>query len=281
MAFFILYREQSTLFSRKWCFRLMWISIIGMLVGQSRGPWLGFAAVMFLYYFFKKRPVVKKARPVRTAVALMALTLVSVTVLFFVNQQGEDATPAPLYGVILTFNDKVANILNTSSGTGAGRLRLWDKGTSEVMGKSPLVGLGTYSYGQRNFRPSPHTAPYLTPGYLISLWVRTLYDTGFLGLFLLAGFMTMAFWPSKELQRSRGDLAPVARAFSFASILLAAAYFITDSTLLVWPWLLFGLTRAAIVLAVKQAHDLDRPIPVEANGSSPGGTAAFAAGPGA
>jgi hypothetical protein len=279
MAFFILYREQSTLYSRKWTFRLMWISIIGMLIGQSRGPWLGFAAVLILYFVFKRRRVVKVARPVRAAAVLLAAALLSLAALYLVNQSGESATPAPLYGVVLTFNDKVANILNTSSGTGAGRLRLWDKGTTEVIQKSPLIGLGTYSYGQRNFRPSPHTAPYLTPGYLISLWVRTLYDTGFLGLVLLASFMGLAFWPRKELQHSSGDLATVARALSFASMVLAASYLITDSTLLVWPWLLFGLARAAIVLAVKQAHDLDRPIPVEANGSSRGGTTAFAGRP--
>lgn len=271
IAFFVLYREQSTLFSRKWTFRFMWISIVGMLLGQSRGPWLGFGAILVLYYVFRRRRVVKPTRPVRTSALLIMVGLLGVGAFFVAGGQSQDASPNPLQAVFISLDDKLANIVNTSSGTGAGRLRLWDKGTSEILQQSPVIGLGTYSYGQRNFRPSPHTAPYLTPGYLISLWVRTLYDTGFLGLLLLAGFMLLAFWPSAELQHSRGDLAPIARGLSFASVSLAAAYLITDSTLLVWPWLMFGLTRAAITVAVKQARQIERALPVEANGSSPNG----------
>jgi len=119
-----------------------------------------------------------------------------------------------------------------------------------------VIGLGTYSYGQRNFRKSPFTAPYLAPAYLISFWVRTLYDTGILGVLLIVLFMLVAFWPRRELQESSGDLAPVARSLLFAAFVLAGAYMITDSTLLIWPWILFGLARAAIGQAVNQAREL-------------------------
>src|SRR6266542_502953 len=271
IAFFVLLREQSTLFSRKWTVRFLWFSIIGMLIAQGRGPWLGFGFVFMLYFVFKRRHVVALPRLARAAVILVLVSILGTGAFFVLNQQTENSVPGPLAGVLATTQTKVASILDTSSGTGLGRLRLWTKGTTEVMAKSPVVGLGTYSYGQRNFRASPHTAPYLTPGYLISLWVRTLYDTGIAGVVLLALFMLLAFWPVRELQHSKGDLAPVARAMAFASLVLAAAYLITDSTLLIWPWILFGLTRAAITQAARQARDLQRVAPVAANGSSPNG----------
>jgi O-antigen ligase/polysaccharide polymerase Wzy-like membrane protein len=276
MALFVLLREQSTLFTRKWTLRLLWISLIGMFLGQGRGAWLGFFFVFGLYWVFKRRKVVAIPRLARTAVVLILFSLLGVGGFFLSTSQSENATPSVINGVFITSADKFANILNTNSGTGAGRLRLWTKGTTEVMATSPLVGLGTYSYGQRNFRPSPYTAPYLVPGYLISLWVRTLYDTGILGTVLLALFMLLAFWPRPELQTSKGDLAVVARAMSFASVVLAASYLITDSTLLVWPWILFGLTRATISQAVRQARQMQRlqPVPVEVestNGSGPPG----------
>ncbi len=271
IAFFVLLREQSNLFSRKWTVRYLWVSVIGMLIAQGRGPWLGFGFVFLLYFVFKRRRVVAMPRLARAAVILVLVSILGAGAFFVLNQQTENSVPGPLAGVILTTQTKFANILNTSSGTGLGRLRLWTKGTTEVMDKSPVVGLGTYSYGQRNFRTSPHTRPYLTPGYLISLWVRTLYDTGIAGVVLLALFMLLAFWPVRELQHSKGDLAPVARAMAFASLVLAGAYLITDSTLLIWPWILFGLTRAAITQATRQARDLQKVPTATGNGSSPNG----------
>jgi hypothetical protein len=267
MAFYILRREGSTLFSRKWTVRLLWCSFIGMLIAQGRGAWLGFGFVFLLYYVFKKRRVVQVPRVVRTSVILLLVALLGFGAFFSLTAQTDNGTPGPLNAIAITTATKLSTIVDTSTGTGAGRVRLWTKGTSEVMATSPIWGLGTYSYGQRNFRPSPHTAPYLTPGYLISLWVRTLYDTGIVGVCLLALFMLFAFWPKKELQTSSGDLAPVSRAFVFASLVLAASYLITDSTLLIWPWLLFGMTRAVMGQAVNQARALAADVGHSGNGN--------------
>jgi hypothetical protein len=86
--------------------------------------------------------------------------------------------------------------------------------------------------------------------------VRTFYDSGFLGLLLMLTFLTFVLWPRRELQTSPGDLAPLARGLVFGGLVLGAAYLVTDSTLLIWPWILFGLVRAAQVLAVRQAREL-------------------------
>jgi hypothetical protein len=49
-----------------------------------------------------------------------------------------------------------------------------------------------------------------------------------------------------------GDLAPIARALTFGCTVLVVSYLATDALLLVWPWLLLGLTRAARVMSAEQ-----------------------------
>ena len=75
-------------------------------------------------------------------------------------------------------------------------------------------------------------------------------------ILLLLLFLGLVLWPRREIQNSPGDLAPIARALTFGGLTLAVAYGVTDSTLLVWPWIMFGLIRAATWLAVRQARDL-------------------------
>jgi len=265
IALLVLMREHSTLFSKKWTERLFWISLGGMLVSQARGAWIGFGFIFILYYVVgvRRRRVVRVPKMLRTTAVVFLLGLMGLVGFYLTNTQNATSAPSPLNGLVTTVYQKVQSGLSLSGNascdgcnTGAGRIRRWTKGIDEVTAQSPVIGLGTDSYGLRNFRPSPHTWPYLAPAYIESLYVRTFYDTGGLGLLLLLLFLGLVLWPRREIQNSPGDLAPIARALTFGGLTLAVAYGVTDSTLLVWPWIMFGLIRAATWLAVRQARDL-------------------------
>jgi hypothetical protein len=257
MVFFVLMREGSTLFSRKWTSRYFTIAVLGMIVSQARGAWLGFGAVFVLYFVFRRRRGIKRVpRMVRTAMTLVLVSLVGLGFFYTANSRSENSVPSPVTQVAATTLVKLGDIANLNSGTGAGRLRRWSGAIHQTLDMSPLIGLGTNSYGQRNTHPSPYTYPYEAPGYLESLYVRTFYDSGMAGLLLMGLFLALVLWPRKELQTSPGDLAPTARGLVFGGLVLAAAYLVTDSTLLIWPWILFGLIRAAQSLAVRQAREL-------------------------
>jgi hypothetical protein len=64
----------------------------------------------------------------------------------------------------------------------------------------------------------------------------------------------------------------VARAFTFGWASLGIAYIGTDSMLLMWPWLLLGLTRAAHLLAERQYRALRLEALSAANGHENGAT---------
>lgn len=250
LAFFVLLRERSRLFSRRWTGIFFALSFVGMLVSLARGAWLGFGAVFVLYFLVRRRRVRVRARMVRMALVLLLLALVGAGLFYVANTP--DTASGEQNPIFTSVTVQGQNLLNLSSGTGAGRIRKYREAVAEALKESPAVGLGTNSFGQRHFHPSKQTAPYLAPAYLESLYVRTFYDSGVIGLLLLVAFFLTALWPDRWLSTARTDLAVLARALLFGWAALAVAYAVTDSMLLVWPWIMLGLIRAAKAIAARE-----------------------------
>jgi hypothetical protein len=145
-----------------------------------------------------------------------------------------------------TIGTQASQALDFANSTGALRLVEWKEALHEVRG-SWLLGLGTNSWGQRHFEITQFGP---IPAFLGNWAIRTLYDSGIAGLALLCWFFLIVVWPSRSLRAVTGDAAVLARALAFGSIVLLVAYLATDALLLVWPWILFGLVRAARRLAV-------------------------------
>jgi O-Antigen ligase len=277
LAFFVLLRERSTLFTRRWTGIFFAMSFVGMLVSLARGAWLGFGAVFVLYFLVRRRRVRARARMVRTALVLLLLALVGAGLFYVANTP--DTASGQQNPIFTSVTVQGQNILNLSSGTGAGRIRKYREAVAEAWNESPLIGLGTNSFGQRHYHPSRQTFPYLAPAYLESLYVRTFYDSGVAGLLLLVAFFLTVLWPDRWLSTARTDLAVLARALLFGWTVLAVAYAVTDSMLLVWPWIMLGLIRAAKAIASREeraARTLApaRPAQAEPNGHrlpGPGG----------
>jgi len=253
-AFYVLRRERSTLFTSKWTDRFFWMSAAGLVLSQARGAWLAYGAVYVGYRVIWSRRHRRQVPPrmVRTAVILSMVGLIGLGGLWAATQAGQVQAPSPVVGLVVTTFQKIGTALNFSStstcdgcNTAAARLRRLNKGYSEVMASSPVIGLGTDSYGERNFRPSPFTSPYLAPAYIEVLYGRTIYDTGVLGLILLVWFLGWLAWPRRDVMRGTTEAHQVARALTFAAAIVVIAYGITDGTFFMWPWILWGLSRAA------------------------------------
>jgi hypothetical protein len=285
IAFFVLMRDHSRLFSPRWTARFFWMSTVGMVLSQARGAWLAFVLVTAGYWVLGSRRHRKRrpARMLRLAAVLAVVGFVGIGALYVAGQSESVSAPSPILGVFVSAGSKITNAFNftgTAScgecNTTAARLRRLNKGFSEVMSSSPVIGLGTDSYGERNFRPSPYTFPYLAPGYIEVLYGRTIYDTGMVGILLLLGFIGTLMWPRRDILVGTGEIHRTARAILFAGISIAIAYGITDGTFFMWPWILFGLVRASVRLAREQepalpvAEDAGDALLAASNGNATG-----------
>jgi hypothetical protein len=249
LVFLVLSRERNPIFSRQVCLIGFWLSFIPMLGALSRGAWLSFIAA-FLFMWVVRRRFVRRPKRMGTVILIVfGAAAIGVAGFALTATNSDLATNA--------IAQQGSNLVNTQSSTAVARLSEW-KIALDQFKRSPIFGLGTNSYGQRNIPPrvSSHNAAESPTGskqaYLGNLYVRTLYDSGLTGLVLLAVFLMGVLWPSRVLRTSRGDLAPVAWAFVSGYLVLAIAFNFTDASFQVWPWLVLAVARVATVQATKQ-----------------------------
>ena len=146
------------------------VSAIALALSFTRAAWLGAIFGVFLLALFQLRT----GRSIALLLRFAVVGIVSIAAL----------APTGLLGnVIERFQD-----ISESSGTLAFRLERFRLALQEWP-SSPILGLGTNSYGQRHWDPTQNYAP----DYLPNLVLATLYDTGLLGLMtLLVVFIALA-----------------------------------------------------------------------------------------
>lgn len=242
IVFLALWREENPLLSRSAAAVAFWVCTAATLLSLARGAWLGLAAGLLVSWLAAGR----RARPLTGLVltSAVAIALVGAGALAFsspsVTQVGT--------GTASAVSSQAEQALNLGSSTGAQRLVEWKTSLEEVR-SSLWFGLGTNSYGQRHFDKTLFGPK---PAFVGNWFVRTLYDSGLVGLVLFVAFALPIVWPDARLRQAVGDLAPIARALTFGCTVLAVSYLATDALLLVWPWVLLGLARAARVMSAEQ-----------------------------
>ena len=141
------------------------VSAIALALSLTRAAWLGAICGLLLLALFQLRGGRSLALLLRFAI----VGLVSVAAL-------------ALTGVLGSVTARFRDIgISESSGTLAFRLERFRLALQEWPA-SPVLGLGTNSFGQRHWDPTQDYAP----DYLPNLVLATLYDTGVLGLLTLA-----------------------------------------------------------------------------------------------
>lgn len=242
IVFLALWREENPLMSHPAAAASFWMCTAATLLSLSRGAWLGFAAGLLVAWLATGR----RARPM-TGLVLTSAMVVALVGAGSLAVTSESATQVGA-GTATAVSSQAQQALNLSSSTGARRLVEWQMSLGEVR-SSPWFGLGTNSYGQRHFDKTLFGPK---PAFVGNWFVRILYDSGIVGLLLFFAFGVPIVWPDARLRVAAGDLAPIARALTFGCTVLAVSYLATDALLLVWPWLLLGLTRAARVMSAEQ-----------------------------
>jgi O-antigen ligase/polysaccharide polymerase Wzy-like membrane protein len=250
VAFLTLLRQGHLLFRRTTLRAGLAICMLGTLVSQARAAYVGLAVCgLVLYVVFPRH---RRVGVPRVASVLVVGAVAGAGSLWALQASTTDASAggAALPAIGSAVGYQIGQSLNLSSGTGGQRLAKYRQAFDELLDTAipgPLLGRGTNSWGQRHFHPGPFQS--FVPAYLESLYMRSLYDSGFLGLALIVGFFLLLVWPARAVLTAPGEVGSLARALTLASMVLAIAYAATDSTLLIWPWIVFGLTRAARYLA--------------------------------
>lgn len=240
IAFLVLWREGNPVVLPGAAALGFWITSAGTLLSLARGAWLGFA-VGFVAVLLVSRRISRGVLQLLIAGALIAALGGAVLVSFSSPDVAGVGTSAA--GAVSTQASRSLSLSSTA--TGSHRLDEWRMSLEEVR-QAPILGLGTNSYGQRHF---DQTLSGPKPAFVGNWFVRTLYDSGLVGLLLFLFFAGPIVWPGWSVRHGRGELAPVARALVLGCVVLAASYLATDSLFLVWPWVLLGLARAARVLS--------------------------------
>lgn len=235
IVFLVLRREQFEFLSTKAATAGFWICSVGTLASLSRGAWIGYAAGLLVALFVSGglgRDLARLA--VAGAAALLVIGIYAAVFAPSSVTQGGISTASAI-------TTQAGRTLDLSSSTGAARVREWRLSLEEV---APhwLLGLGTNSFGQRH---AVETVFGPRPAFVGNWLIRIFYDSGVLGLALFLAFVGPIVWPSRNIRRAAGASAPAARALVAGCLVLAVAYLATDSLLLVWPWILLGLTCAA------------------------------------
>lgn len=260
IGFLLLLRDRNPLFSR-------WLTIAGfsvclaaLVASLTRGAWIAFAVALLASLIFRRRRVVGHSRLAALGVMSLAVGLGALAVISVATVPSDGTSPNALFA-------RGTNLVNVGTGSGQNRVSEWQIALDEWP-RSPVVGLGTNTYGQR------HAAPKKTPqnakgAYLGNLYIRTLYDSGLIGLLLLGSFMAYILWPRRMLRVSTGELAPVAWAFTYMYLTLAVAYVVTDASFQIWPWIIIGVARASRAMAVRE-HLAENAARTHLAGDAPG-----------
>jgi O-antigen ligase len=211
---------------------VLWISIgilgLAVVLSLSRGAWLGLLAGLLLVYVYHGRSragqmqrltIVLIAVPVVAAVAILALLFLPDSV--------------PLIGRIRSF------AALGRDATFQGRLDDVPRALSD-WSQHPIIGWGPGTYFQLhgNLRGSP--------AWLPNILLRTLEETGVLGLLFFGGYILLVF--RRAIRVSRDALSADDRAMLLGLVVgyctLFVAYQATDGTWLAAPWVLTGLLMA-------------------------------------
>ncbi len=197
------------------------VAMLALLISFTRAAWIGFFVALSLQVFLSRRELQLGRRIVGGIFA----GSIAIGVVF-------------LIGAGQTLLNRMMSLGEVETGTLAFRLIRWKLAWDQFLG-SPLLGLGTNSFGQRFTDPSQHDAP----DYLPSLFLQALYDTGLLGFALLLGFfgyLVWGLWRRQRIAPERSDRV-LARGLLATLCGMIIAYQATSAFWFGYNWVLFAL----------------------------------------
>ncbi|NLE76179.1 MAG: hypothetical protein GX605_05435 [Chloroflexi bacterium] len=221
--------------ARLWGPRLRWTDVglaattLAVLIGMSRGSWLGLAAALGLGLLTTRRLSSRPAR--RLALTALLILLALVALLLVVELAPKELSLVNRLASFTRLDEEV---------TVVGRLSKYEAAFTSWL-ERPAAGWGTGSmatlYASRGRRWA----------WISNLTLHLLLDTGIIGLLLFAGFVVTLFWRGFRAAAAAGPTFHrrmlLGLLSGFAGLLVA--YQSTEATWLVLPWIHAGLLTAA------------------------------------
>jgi O-antigen ligase len=201
------------------------VNACALVLSQARGAWLACAVVLVL---------TTMTRHIAVRRLLVLLALVGSTGLFvFGISQLSLRTADAQTAVLRDLGTRAQSLTDTSSGTGAFRLRTWQLALQDIY-IYPFTGsgIGSYAWLHGDFtRPGQR-------GHLSNIYLGWLHSGGIIGTLLIC--MSVVLY----VRILGGVRTAMANPALHAVLVLAIAYVATDGSWLAWPWALAGVAIA-------------------------------------
>src|SRR5439155_1290621 len=110
--------------------------LLGMLVSQARGAWIGFAATFVALLILRRPRRHKPSKVMRNSLLLILLAVLGAGIIWASGQNESTGVQSPIAAAgsafTTSFGTQLGSVGNLTSGTGAGRLRKWEAAISEA-----------------------------------------------------------------------------------------------------------------------------------------------------
>lgn len=219
----------------KWCNIVLLLMMVSLTLSLSRSPWVAFFIQVFIIISLCKIFKIKKLYSSRNRMLARYIFMIFIFVFFTIV-------------IIINFNEiknldiiqniylKFENLFNFNSGTGGFRDSINDKAMTQWQ-QSKLIGLGTNSYGQRNFM---FVYGERIPEYLPNLWVGILYDSGIIGMVAYISFICIILISIiKSISKSKHKQLLIGGLGGIVAIMLA--YITTNAMWFDTSWIYISL----------------------------------------
>jgi|GEM_PF-2683930 len=237
ISFILLFgkKERPDIFSSSFLKRVFIASCLGMLLSFTRAVWLAAIIGLAIYYLGSWKKIVNnwlKILGAVTGVYIILFLLINVFKFSFLAY-------------------KLNNFIQTDTGSGEGRLILYFQALDNLVDSGNWwFGNGTYSF-----------ASFFTYGDYdsdqnawIGNWLITiLHDSGIIGLITFFCFFGLLI--SYSFKKSKTDDSEIRIGLRLSLVGILIAFFFSQGTTFLYPWILFGLVSAHKKLSKKENAD--------------------------
>lgn len=185
MAFFCLLAVRNFDRRRPWLSRgVLVLAHLGLLLGFSRGPWLGYALALIVYVVLAKPEFLSVRRLQRNTLTRVAAVIIGCAVFLYVL--------GPLTHVFDYISPSTAVVTShgrlLDSQTVETRVTLWSLAWNDFTTK-PVTGLGALSFDDYHLDVLPQVGGHSPRNVWISnILLGVLHDSGIVGMLLVLGF---------------------------------------------------------------------------------------------
>jgi O-antigen ligase len=207
------------------------IGSVAVFMSYTRSAWLALLLIFLILgvgVFIRPRLGGVRARRVIIALAVVIAVGYALSLLVSLLSQGES---------VWTLLQRGMNLVQAGSGSGEGRLRVWQTALRHWL-RRPWLGWGLLSLERSNLPTSQ--------GWLYSSVIQTLHDTGVFGLFFMLWVCVGVAW--QTLKGFFGARAEIDKGMALGYLVAQGALFFTSQfSSYFWgglTWVLFGMSVA-------------------------------------